>query len=1365
MHEAEQIYETLKDAEKLYEEQQQEKLKLVDHEDEATEEDLKEDLDREDLIEQAVELEEKLVQQGESQEEIDVRVEESIETTKIEAKLEKIIEEQEREKLKLIDHEDEASEEDLKEDLDRVDLIEQAVELEEKLAQQGKSQGEIDVRVEGSIEETLETAKFEEKLEKIIEKERKELINREDEESVEKEDLDRVDLIEQAVELEEKLVQQGKSQEEIEVRVEGSIEETLETAKFEEKLEKITEKERKELINREDDEEIGVTREYIDRPAEAEYYMEQEEELRRQGMSQEEIDEQMEEIANRYQNEINNKPENEQATNVSEELEKQVLEIKEQNSSAEQCDQIELSALSNEKEVETYENVENKENLEVLKTELDAIESKSEDKKDLLEENTELESEESDEEESEHLQELYHQETRRRPIYARKKTKGYSQWLEQRELGSEKIKNSKSESEKIKEIKEEDWKTTLKQWIKEASEEECNAELKSELKNVLESYNEFEDLARKFMELYEKSQYEKLSEKEKNILKSLTKRLRELDPIKLELLTSVFFIKKYITEQYWDDFWNQPLVNRVLNKFFKHISQKYKNLIYNKQNLLNKTNNKDHPTYIFYQDMKALLKGKGPSEVSDRELGRLLGQNRNIFLSVERNLKNGNYFYGDNHLYRWIYNINENQQLSEEVKKSFKDMVMDYRKANGLTNQDLDVVILVGDLRLSIQHDPDFRGRQGPSVTKLNEYFGLFSKSQVLQGKVKNQHLLRMIYGLYRRSSGEFMLNNLGKSQISDDKGVSLSVKKALLAINKYCASKNFLVNEEVKSLQKLVLLLSWYLSDIYGVGGIYLDMKEIGSLLSIAVDKIRNLISGKTLSTKKINIKNFKDQINNLRKLLTESQFTLLKQLYNNLDYPNNDLLINVNQKEIVLKDNGIDGIDESIIIQVKPSQKINIKEIDGNIIIKTFPEKSRNIICEEIYRTLKKNKRISNSKMADTLIYDLKDVKTNTNWLNKLPMDELKELRNKLAKYNINNEFEGSMIIYFQNLTNLVKELKDLNKENQKINFSELSRDFISQTEGLYLTKRGLEQVISRIYNHFKNIFDDFKLVRVKRKALFGTESEKISIRSLRKEYKLLIELNDGLYGGQCSNPSCHTDFKRLPVFDFHHEDPKIKTITWNEIMHKNYDWIKNTLEAQKVRPICKNCHLPDHAKIFNDFKDAILKNDLFTYSSKKIDNILNLAVRRFMKENNTNYTAYSLKFEVKRWIKKRSVFEQVFNGKCISCGEDRLPSLQAHHTDQDLKVHKWGDVSRKWNIKKLINEFIIEEECVCLCGNCHAMINTKNFENNIEEVLGEKYIQEVKADYYKINKAIKNNANRIKKIKNGIFKLNIKDHLNDE
>ena len=154
-----------------------------------------------------------------------------------------------------------------------------------------------------------------------------------------------------------------------------------------------------------------------------------EENLVQQGESQEEIDARVEESIDntKFEEKLENINELEQESILNERLKKRDLEINEQNSN---------------------ENVENKENLEVLKPELDAMES------------------ESDDEENELLQELYRQETGRRPIYSRKKTKGYSQWLERRELGAEKINNSKSDSEKIKEVKEEYLKTTLKQWIK-----------------------------------------------------------------------------------------------------------------------------------------------------------------------------------------------------------------------------------------------------------------------------------------------------------------------------------------------------------------------------------------------------------------------------------------------------------------------------------------------------------------------------------------------------------------------------------------------------------------------------------------------------------------------------------------------------------------------------------------------------------------------------------------------------------------------------------------------------------------------------------------------------------------------------------
>ncbi|MBA7571573.1 hypothetical protein ES708_13338 [subsurface metagenome] len=177
----------------------------------------------------------------------------------------------------------------------------------------------------------------------------------------------------------------------------------------------------------------------------------------------------------------------------------------------------------------------------------------------------------------ERVKKLYKQQTGKRPIYANKETQGFKRWLEQKKKSEEKEKTKQKKELKEEQKKEEGWKRALKRWIREASEEECNAKLKSELKKALESYNEFEYLTRKFLELYKKSQREKLTEIEKNRLKSLTERLQGLGPIQLELLENIRAFKFYFNNNLWQ-LMNRFFANRVRSKFFKHISQIYKNL-------------------------------------------------------------------------------------------------------------------------------------------------------------------------------------------------------------------------------------------------------------------------------------------------------------------------------------------------------------------------------------------------------------------------------------------------------------------------------------------------------------------------------------------------------------------------------------------------------------------------------------------------------------------------------------------------------------------------------------------------------------------------------------------------------------------
>lgn len=446
-----------------------------------------------------------------------------------------------------------------------------------------------------------------------------------------------------------------------------------------------------------------------------------------------------------------------------------------------------------------------------------------------------------------------------------------------------------------------------------------------------------------------------------------------------------------------------------------------------------------------------------------------------------------------------------------------------------------------------------------------------------------------------------------------------------------------------------------------------------------------------------------------------------------------------------------------------VNPSQKIKMKVDNDDILIKSFPKVTRNILCEEIYRNLKESKEISDAKIISNLIKDIYEGELNREWLKQLPKDEFLEMSNKLRS---DLKFKDSLNKYFNDLTNLIRDMKNLNDNNQKINFSKLSKDLIEENRGLNLTKRGLEDAIASIYNHLKKSqMNEFVLERKKSKSMIGSESEKESIRCLKKEFKLINEMYEGQFKGKCSNLGCKTNIKRLPAFEFDHTDPNIKTTTWNDIMHKDYYEIRAELEKEKAIPICRNCHSMKSSKIYNDFENIITKNNLFNYSSNEINKLVTREVENFINQNETKYSVASLKYEVNRWIKKRAVLEQLFDGKCIVCEEKRLPTLQTHHTNPDIKEHKWSEISKNWNIKELIEDFVIKEEIVFICGNCHAMESTKNFENHIEEILGVENIQEIQDDYVKIHRAIAKHTERIKKIKNGYIDLQINDYLNED
>lgn len=164
----------------------------------------------------------------------------------------------------------------------------------------------------------------------------------------------------------------------------------------------------------------------------------------------------------------------------------------------------------------------------------------------------------------ERVKKLYHQQTGKRPIYANKETKSFKEWLEQINESVRKLKVEQSKEQEREQKKEEDWINFLKTWIKEVSEKEISLQIKNEVIQILEQYNELDELAKKFQELYKQEQLKQISKSEKIELRALIKKLQESYPSNIVLFTNLRVIKNYLTHQKL----NKSQINQLLNHFF-----------------------------------------------------------------------------------------------------------------------------------------------------------------------------------------------------------------------------------------------------------------------------------------------------------------------------------------------------------------------------------------------------------------------------------------------------------------------------------------------------------------------------------------------------------------------------------------------------------------------------------------------------------------------------------------------------------------------------------------------------------------------------------------------------------------------------
>ena len=105
------------------------------------------------------------------------------------------------------------------------------------------------------------------------------------------------------------------------------------------------------------------------------------------------------------------------------------------------------------------------------------------------------------------------------------------------------------------------------------------------------------------------------------------------------------------------------------------------------------------------------------------------------------------------------------------------------------------------------------------------------------------------VYGLHKKGFDGFIIDNLGESSITEVEGIPLSVQKSFIALNNYIRARDYFGSGLPSHLTKLMIVSSWYVSDIDN-GGVYPTEKKLADYYNIKRSTFKRYLSGEVVST-----------------------------------------------------------------------------------------------------------------------------------------------------------------------------------------------------------------------------------------------------------------------------------------------------------------------------------------------------------------------------------------------------------------------------------------------------------------------------------------------------------------------------------
>lgn len=371
----------------------------------------------------------------------------------------------------------------------------------------------------------------------------------------------------------------------------------------------------------------------------------------------------------------------------------------------------------------------------------------------------------------------------------------------------------------------------------------------------------------------------------------------------------------------------------------------------------------------------------------------------------------------------------------------------------------------------------------------------------------------------------------------------------------------------------------------------------------------------------------------------------------------------------------------------------------------------------------------------------------------------DKVKQYLNE-----VNTKFQ--IFNYLKDLIIISKEFYEFNVNNRFI-VREFVSSLFSKSITLGMTFFSLELKITEIFDFLKETNPNFKLNRKKKQELVNKngykecsrcreikpyakfDTTKGRLRYICREcaiikksiyiFKKKIKVLKSLFKSTKCN-ECDAGLERLPCLEIHHNDRDAKTFSWRDLTSRNAESILEELKTQDVEILCTNCHLIKQASNYSEHKNFILNSFFLEVSEEVIRNI----VYNYVKNQNLSYRSTE-KQQIVKWIKKRIIIYKLFNDKCIGCdkglGEIELASFEFHHINE-----KVADKSRWQEISTLdldqIYPHLINQQCISLCANCHQIIHTTNFIENLEKIFPKsenKLIELIRSNYERIIKNI--------------------------